>query len=97
VKAVEYAENFLNKIKNEEVDICIKDIYLAFFFEVEEISKQRRAERNDSLISIFREQSLKWKSFCRKVNPTLFKHGKQIPEDGFMRLSEKQMEIKLDI
>ena len=80
MKAKEYAQQYINATDRQYE---IGKIWNQFVVEIEDVAKMRNALTNSAWSSIFEEQNMKWKAFCREVKKQT---GIEIKEDGFKNL-----------
>jgi len=78
-KAKEYATEFNTNPTNE----TLGKIAMAFLFEVKEIGEVRHVQKDNAVISIFKEQDQKWRAFA--------KLSKGIRPDGFQILVKEKL------
>jgi hypothetical protein len=67
MKAVEYAERFKKTFQYDEVQ-AVSDLMIGLFKEGKELIDKRHAEKDSAIISILREQNLKYKACCNVIN-----------------------------
>jgi len=67
MKAIEYAEQFKKTFEIDE-NKAVTDLIFGLFKEGQDIIKQRHAKKDSAIMSILREQNLKWKACCNIIN-----------------------------
>lgn len=90
MKAIEYAEQFKKTFETDEFK-AVSDLILGLFKEGQDIIKQRHAKKNSAVMSILREQNLKWKSCCNIIN----KDEPILNLNGYEIWIKKQMGIEI--
>lgn len=90
MKAIEYAEQFKKTFKTDEFK-AVSDLVLGLFHEGKDIIYERHSERNSSIISVLKEQNLKWKACCNIINK-----GKEVLNlNGFELWIKEKMGIEI--
>jgi hypothetical protein len=90
MKAIEYVENFKKTFKHDEVK-AVSDLMIGLFKEGMDIIDKRHAEKDSAIISILREQNLKYKACCNIINSE-----KQILRiDGYEWWINKKMSVEI--
>lgn len=90
MKAIEYADKFFKDfIENE--DEAVKNLIMELFREGQDIMKQRHAKKDSSIMSILREQNLKWKACCNIIN----RKQAILKLDGYEQILKHEMGIEI--
>lgn len=90
MKAIEYAEQFKKTFEDDE-NKAVSDLILGLFKEGQEIIKQRHAKKDSAIMSILREQNLKWKACCNIIN----KEQDILKLDGYEQILKHEMGIEI--
>lgn len=86
MKAKEYIEKFY---KEDDLKNSLFEIIYVLFTEVETIAKQRNAQLNAAMFSIFKEQNKKWLAILNKLGLLEFKEG--IFKETFVKYCSKKI------
>lgn len=89
-KAKEYAKEIIETYIEKDTNAALKKAAEAnkcLFGEYEEIVKIRKISQYPAMLSLLKEQHLKWVSICRHVN----KEVELLNEKGFLNVIEDKM------
>ena len=90
MKAIEYAEQFKKTFESDE-NKAVSDLMIGLLKEGQEIIKQRHAKKNSAIISILREQNLKWKACCNIINKDI----DMLNLDGYEMVLKAELGIEI--
>ena len=86
-KAKEHLEKFKSDEKSGGHEKATYNLFVALAEEVTELSKIRKSSTNATMISIFKEIDMKWRSICSKEE--------SLNKDGFSFLIKKSLGIEI--
>jgi hypothetical protein len=91
MKAIEYADKFFKDSIIIGENEAIKNLVFDLLREGQDIIKQRHAKKDSAIMSILREQNLKWKACCNIIN----RKQNFLKLDGYEQILKHEMGIEI--